>query len=162
MTNPLKIANNTFEGKEYTPRTNSLNSFYAKALKLQREYVKYEEIYVDKDNQKALIKLEKDDPDYLFYAEQLIKDKYLCSELFLTTDLNGDTNTANAELLNEIMLVEQIDHKKERNESEYLDYLTFMVSLLTDFFQKFNPLRHFGSQLLNLKNYINTETQSAK
>ena len=160
MTSPLKIANNTFEGKEYTPRTNSLNQFYAKALKLQKEYAKYEYINIDEDIRKGIASLKPEDADYPFYAEQLIKQKYLCSELFLTTDLNGEPNTTNAQLLNEIMLTEQIDHIKERNEGEYLEYLAFMVGLLIDFFQKFNPLRHFGSQLIKLSQATQSEMKS--
>lgn len=157
MTNPLKIANNTFEGKEYTPRVNSLNQFYAKALKLQREYAKYADVYSDSDTVKTFSKLKETDDDFYYYAELVLKDKYLCGELFLTTDLNGNPNVNNAELLNEVMLTEQIDHSKERNEAEYLEYLSFMMGLLTDFFQKFNPLRHFGSQLVNLNKNIQSE-----
>lgn len=157
MTSPLKIANNTFEGKEYIPRTNALNQFYAKALKLQREYAKYAEIYIDVDTVKTFSKLKEGDDDYFYYAELVLKDKYMCGEYFLTTDLNGNPNVSNAELLNEVMLTEQIEHTKERTESEYLDYLNFMMGLLTDFFQKFNPLRHFGSQLVNLNKNIQSE-----
>lgn len=159
MTSPLKIANNKFEGKEYTARTNSLNQFYAKALKLQREYAKYAEVYIDRDTVKEFSKLKETDDDYYFYAELVLKDKYACGEYFLTTDLNGNPDVSNAIALNEIMLTEQIDHTKERPEKEYLEYLSFMMGLLTDFFQKFNPLRHFGSQLVSLSKNTQLETK---
>ncbi len=157
MTSQLKISNNKFEGKDYTPRTNSLNQFYAKALKLQREYAKYETVFIDPDLHKTVIGLKSEDPDYMYYAEKLLSEKYLCNELFLTTDLDGNPSTANAELLNEVMLTEQIEHNKERNSEEYLEYLSFLMGLLTDFFTKFNPLRHFGSQLQNISNNTKLE-----
>lgn len=157
MTSQLKISNTELDGVTYTPRTNSLNSFYAKALKLQREYAKYEYVYVEEDIAKRVT--DKNTEDYDYFFEELVKQKYLCRELFLTTDIEGNPSTANAELLNDIMLNEKIDHAKERNESEYMSYLEFMMGLLTDFFTKFNPLRHLSSQLMRLSKDIKSETK---
>lgn len=161
MTNQLRINNIELEGVKFTPRTNSLNSFYAKALKLQREYAKFESVFIDSDLVKAVIaNKDENDPDYIYNVEELMKQKYLCRELFLTTDLDGNASVKNAELLTDVMLVEPVEHTKERNEAEFLNYIDFLMQLLTDFFQKFNPLRHLSSQLTNIRKAIESETNS--
>ena len=49
MLKQLTVKNCKLGDKEYTPRVNSLNQFYVKALRLQREYIVYENKFVDRN-----------------------------------------------------------------------------------------------------------------
>ncbi len=148
----LKITNNKFGDKEYTPRFNSLNKFYGKALKLQREYKVYEDRLVDSSLMKELVNEMKDgvmngniesllnkvDGNYLQKVSNLTEQKIHCSQWFLTMDLDGNDSVVNAESLCNVMFEDcDINHSIDRNADEYEEYLEFMVSLLNDFFLNF-------------------------
>lgn len=148
----LKITTNKFNGIEYTPRFNSLNKFYGKALKLQREYKVYEDRLVDGSLMKELVNEMKDgvmngniesllsnvDGSYLQKVSDLTEQKIHCSQWFLTMDLDGNNSVVNAESLCEVMFEDcDINHSIDRNADEYEEYLEFMMSLLNDFFLNF-------------------------
>lgn len=163
MLRNLKISNIKFNGVEYQPRKNSLNKFFALALKIQREYADYEDVYIDKELVKEVLRAEneKDAENYGISVERLLKQRFLCYELFLTCDIHGNYSVVNAENLCKLMFENcDIDHSQDRNDEQFAEYLDFMVGLLRDFFLNYNPISSIESLLVNSAKTTPSETNS--
>lgn len=163
MLRNLKISNTKFNGVEYQPRKNSLNKFFALALKMQRAYSDYEDVYVDKELIKEVLRAEteKDAETYGIAIEKLLKQRFMCYELFLTCDIHGEYSVVNAENLCKLMFDScDINHSQDRNDAEFSEYLDFMVGLLRDFFLNYNPISNIGSLLADSVKTTQSETNS--
>lgn len=163
MLRNLKISNTKFNGVEYQPRKNSLNKFFALALKIQREYADYEDVYIDKELVKEVLRAEneKDAENYGISVERLLRQRFLCYELFLTCDIHGSYSVVNAENLCKLMFENcDINHSQDRNDAEFSEYLDFMVSLLRDFFLNYNPISSIENLLVNSVKTTPSETNS--
>lgn len=165
MLRNLKINNVELNGVKFTPRKNSLNKFFSQALKIQRDFANYEEVYVDNDLVKETIRTEaeKDLDGYAVAVDKLLKQRFLCYEIFLTCDVSGNYSVVNAESLCNVMFEDcTINHSQNRNDEEFSDYLNFMVDLLRDFFLNFNPMASINVMLQKSGNNIPQETNSPK
>ena len=166
----LSVSNCEFDGVKFTPRQNSLNKFFAGALKLQRSYTEYEATYIDTDTVRAFTRYQgKDDLDewdkseFALAIDKLARERYLCYQTFLTCDKGGVYNVNNAENLCKIMFEDcNINHSQDRDAEQFQAYLDFMISLLKDFFLNFNPMRSISALLQNLNPATPLGTNSPK
>lgn len=161
MLKSLKITNPVLAGKTYKPRFNSLNKFYSKALKLQREFIKYEEALTNKKLLEEISQTGQSDAVYVLKFQEYLKQRFMCYELFLTTDIEGNYSVVNAEALCEVMLEDSdINHSQDRNAEEFAEYLDFLMELLSDFFLNYSQSQNIENLLAKIKKDLPQEMNS--
>lgn len=156
-----------YRGKEYSLRNKSFKPYRIKALKFMNDFNEFESKYTSElqgeinnflfnnkkiqgkvisaknngDNEKlneiiasALL----ENPLYAIKVQELTNKKKLATELFLTSNVNGEPSEVNAIELLEIMLENgsEFEHSTE-TEEEFYYYLNFLKELFDDFFLKF-------------------------